>query len=129
VARMTGMAKGDSKSERTQSPQSQLIKWDSGAGHRIVAADGVWGWGGVTGAGTKHLVLYFYSERPPLPETSERVLADGQVKEIVHKGAPDLVRTVEVAVRMDLAIAEDVRKWLDERIEELRKFSAVKTIG
>jgi len=87
---------------------------------RVIHVDG--GIGGFTPTGD--IFLSLYSQRQPIPQVTvqevreDNTLGDELISERV--GRAGLVREVEVGVAMRLEVAEEIAKWLNERISELK---------
>ena len=89
---------------------------------RTVHADGVWG--GITPRG--YINMGFYSERSPFPrqvthsldEEGHRII--GEVKE-ERVGRDALLRELECNVIIDLAFAQSLIAWLQDKIDSLEK--------
>lgn len=93
---------------------------------RVIHADGAWG--GLTPRGL--IEMNFYSERSAIPReithpvTDESTLGPEIAELRVTKQG--IVREVDVGVIMDLAAAQALRKWLDDKIGTLEKLKKAK---
>jgi hypothetical protein len=78
--------------------------------------------GGVSPRG--EMVINFYHERPPLPESITHELApDGTIGREVHpdtaSAANTLVRSVDAGIIMSYENARNFHLWLGERLQEM----------
>lgn len=82
---------------------------------RTMSADGVWG--GVTARG--YISMSFYSERAPIPRelTYSRSPDDNQFEVTDSVSKQGAIRQVHSELLIDLAFAESLRDWLDDKIE------------
>ena len=98
-------------------PNSVAFHYIKSKSFRVVHCDGVWG--GPTPRG--YMAISFYSERHPIPRIlTHEVTREGVVGSESGRDIRDgIVREVEVEVVMDLQMARDVVKWLQEHIATL----------
>ena len=82
---------------------------------RTMYADGVWG--GVTARG--YISMSFYSERAPIPkELTYSRPPDGNQYEVTDSVTKQgAIRQVHSELLIDLAFAEGLRNWLDDKIK------------
>ena len=91
---------------------------------RVIRADGVHG--GLTPKGNA-IQMALFSERNPIPQREIFSIKEGNLGE--REGLqvrPAVVREVEVEAIMDLETAENVIKWLEEKIQILRNVAKTK---
>jgi hypothetical protein len=83
---------------------------------RVIHADGAWG--GLTPQ--VKIQISFYSERTPIPNTIVQELGgDGALgKEIRRESKVGIIREVESSVVMDVAVAQELVRWLQEKIDQ-----------
>src|ERR1700730_5784508 len=89
---------------------------------RTIHADGVWG--GVNG----HLdiAMAFYSERPAIPQQITVPVENGKLgNELERKrvGRDAVIRDVEISVTMNVEVAKQFLRWLDEKIKAIDEFN------
>lgn len=86
---------------------------------RVVHADGAWG--GIT----PHLFLQMviFNERRPIPQEIVQPITPsgdlGQPIPELTKSKDGIVREMEVEILMNKRVAKQLRKWLDNQIEQL----------
>lgn len=109
--------------DQEHTPSQQRVAFDhiKSAQFRVIHVDGAVG--GATPQGLMHIALY--SERSPIPRRVVNEITEaGQVGAIVPEMMivrDALVREVEVDAIMTLPVAENLHKWLGERIADLKK--------
>lgn len=82
---------------------------------RVVHVDGAWG--GITPQAKIH--VDFYSERQPIPRSITSTVTDGRIGQEVRdsrESKEGIIREVEVGLVMDVAVAEQVIIWLQDRV-------------
>ena len=86
---------------------------------RVIHADGAWG--GISTRGDIH--MSFYNERAALPDSSVLTLGpDGRsLKPEVVESSGGITREVECDVVFDLITAVALRRWLDDKINEMNQ--------
>ncbi|HNW15264.1 MAG TPA: hypothetical protein PK560_00315 [bacterium] len=78
--------------------------------------------GGMTPRG--HLVMNFFSERFPIPNTVTHKIADGVLGDELEKESKDgIIREVVCGVVINLESAKSINEWLTARIKEMEKLS------
>ena len=84
---------------------------------RAVHCDGVWG--GATPRG--YISMCVYSERSALPKKlTHQLLENGRLgRETGRKSKEGIIREVEVEVILDLAMAQNLTKWLQDHVQQL----------
>ena len=112
--------KAISKPSERSSPTTVNFDYVKANDFRVVHADGAFG--GVTPSGDS-LAISFYSERfaIPLRVTHELQETGALGKEIKRQNRDAIVREVETMVVIDLNVALVLQKWLDDKIEELKR--------
>lgn len=85
---------------------------------RVIHADGAWG--GLSPRGDIH--MSFYNERGALPDSSILTIgSDGQrTKPDVAPSSNAIIREIECDIVLDLTTAMGLRKWLDDKINDLQ---------
>lgn len=105
---------------------AQEIAFDliKSAHFRVIHVDGAVG--GPTPQGLMHIA--FYAERSPIPRRIvQGINPDGtlsmpiQEKTVIRDA---LIRELEVDAIMSLPVAEQLHKWLGDRIDELKKLTS-----
>lgn len=96
-----------------------------GAHHRTVHCDGVFG--GITPRG--YVSMTCFSERAPVPKTIVHELKeDGTLGEELDRNTKDgVVRSVEVELLFDQALAERIVEWLQLILKEHKERIAATT--
>src|ERR1700733_12478357 len=83
---------------------------------RSIHADGIWG--GLNGH--LNIVMAFFGERPAIPQQlvfpidGEGLGPELQDQRVIRDA---VIRDVEVAVSMNVAVAKSLREWIDKQIE------------
>ena len=98
------------------------------AGYRDSHCDGVFG--GMTPGGG-YLWIGFFSERAPVPKEAvheaipvsgiEGGMAAGRLITEESDAKEGVIRTLEAGVFMDLGLAENFKKWLEDHIAQMKQ--------
>lgn len=112
--------------ERKESQGQAKIRFDyiKSQYFRVIHADGAIG--SVTPVGFIHLA--FYNERSAIPrQITHLVKPDGTLGERVFEdtvGRETIVREMDVDVVLSITVAENLRKWLGEKVKEAKTLQA-----
>ncbi len=98
-------------------PPRFQTKFTTSRSFRTIHADGAWG--GVTPQGLINMASF--SETRPFPQSVTYTLENEALKEESRIEDQSIIREVEVGVMMSLPVARALRKWLDERIQQLEQ--------
>ena len=100
-------------------PESITFHYLKAQNFRTIHADGVIG--NITPAGHIHMAVY--SERPAIPqEMIHKVNPDGTLGEVIPEKTivrDGIVREMDVDVLMNVAVAKNIKSWLEERIIDI----------
>jgi hypothetical protein len=116
------LAEQPSKGSNGQPAKEVVFDYIKGEYFRVIHADGMIG--GSTPQGNLHVA--FFSERPPIPKrTVQTVNALGalgdQIPEKTVVRDCTVVREMDVDVIMSFQVAEQFYKWLEQRLDEMKK--------
>ncbi|MCB7129919.1 MAG: hypothetical protein J3T61_10330 [Candidatus Brocadiales bacterium] len=118
------MAKTDKARKESQGRSEIKFDYIKSQYFRVIHADGAIG--SITPAGFIHFALY--NERAAIPrQTTHLVKPDGTLGERVFEetvGRETIVREMDVDVVMSVTVAENLQKWLIEKIEEAKALQA-----
>ncbi len=118
------MAKTGKKQKESQGRSEVKFDFIKSQYFRVIHADGAIG--GVTPAGLIHFALY--SERAAIPRqithllNPDKTLGERVFEETVAREA--IVREMDVDVILSIAFAENLRKWLGEKIKDAKTHQA-----
>ncbi len=118
------MAKTPKEGKEGQGPSQVKFDYIKSQYFRVIHADGAIG--GVTPSGFIHFALY--SERAAIPrQITHLIKPDGSLGERVMEktvSRETIVREMDVDVILSVPVAESLRKWLEEKIEEAKTIQA-----
>ena len=92
------------------------------ANFRQVHVDGAHG--GITPSG--HINLNFYSQRGAIPKGTEFAVKDGQIGEAikdVEGSKTGIIREFEFGIYMDINACENLKVFLERKIDEFRQIA------
>ena len=113
------MANQQRKPRQPQPPIKLDAHYVKSSHYRTIHADGVWG--GITPQ--LNIQMAFYSEHHPIPEIVHYEVKPGEpLKEVKRTASEGVVREVEAEMIVSLELAESVVRWLNGKIEEVKKF-------
>jgi hypothetical protein len=119
------MAKVGKKRKESQGRSEIKFDYIKSQYFRVIHADGAIG--SVTPAGFIHFALY--NERSAIPrQITHLVKPDGTLGERVFEetvGRETIVREMDVDVVLSITVAENLRKWLGEKIKEAKTLQAM----
>lgn len=118
------MAKTGKKQKESQGRSEVKFDFIKSQYFRVIHADGAIG--GVTPAGLIHFA--FYNERLAIPrQITHLIKPDGELGERVFEetvARDAIVREMDVDVVLSVDVAENLHKWLEEKIEEAKTHQA-----
>ncbi|MDA2915925.1 hypothetical protein MYX64_03655 [Nitrospinae bacterium AH_259_B05_G02_I21] len=118
------MAKAGKEQKESQDLTDVRFDYIKSQYFRVIHADGAIG--GVTPSGFIHFALY--NERPAIPrQITHLINPDGSLGELVTEktvSRETVVREMDVDVVLSVPVAESLRKWLKEQIDNAKTVQA-----